>query len=260
MEGARRLGLVFGLVGLLAGCASSSHRAIYSGRLYSVAEVRRAFGQLGLVLHEKHVQPGTVSYQVRFSLSGRPAGPAGTLVVATRRSAVGSSTLPGQETDYANVSMFTKSSSRDEIWGALSALRWGTIAQSKPASGVIVPGKSIGEIRLGDKRKAVEKAFGPGTPGRYRGFVTYFGGHVVVSYEFHGGIYDFVTRLSTRWPGYHMRSGVHIGSTAKDLRRLFVTCGPNSQCSLLEGQWPDALATTFTTRHGKVTGIDMGNA
>jgi hypothetical protein len=254
------------VIATLTACGSSHHVQSsqlvppYSGRLYSVAAVKQAFSQLGLELHGKHVQPGMVSFQVQFSLGGQPAGRAGTLVVATRRSAVGTSPLPGREADYANVAVFTKSGSRDEIWGALSALRWGTIAQGKPASGVIVPGKSIGNIWLGERRKAVEKAFGPGTRGRYRGLVSYFGGHLVVSYEFHDGIYNWVTALSTRWRGYHTRSGIHVGSTAEDLRRLFVTCGSSLGCYVQEGQWPDALATNFMLRNGRVTEIGMGNA
>src|SRR5947207_245457 len=63
MEGASRLAFVFGLLTLLAGCGSTHkpQRTAYSGRLYTVAQVQRAFAALGLQLHRDSTPvPGVV--------------------------------------------------------------------------------------------------------------------------------------------------------------------------------------------------------
>ncbi len=139
-------------------------------------------------------------------------------------------------------------------------LRWEiTAASRRPGSRLIVPGYSIGGIRLGESRQEVEKVFGRGRSTR-RGFVSYVGGHVLVSYWWHDAPTRYVAWLQTSWGGFHTRSGIHVGSTRRELRPLYVTCGGKSGCYLLEGPWPDALATTFTLRAGKVVGIGMGNA
>jgi hypothetical protein len=169
----------------------------------------------------------------------------------------GSLSLPGRATRYANVTAFTKPYVLDEVRGALSALRWGTFAQERPGGQLIVLGKSIGKIWLGERRRAVEKALGPGMP-RRPGVVWYLGGRLVVDYGFHDRVYPWVSYLETRWAGYHTRSGVHVGSSRQDLRRLFVSCERKSLCYLEASPWPDALATSFTMRDGKVVEIDMG--
>jgi hypothetical protein len=157
---------------------------------------------------------------------------------------------------YANVTVFFKPPIIDEVRGSISTLRWGTI-RAKPGSGLIVPGSSIGGIRLGESRKSVEKAFGPGRSTR-RGIVSYFGGHLLVNYWQHDRLYKYVWSLGTRWSGFHTRSGVHVGSTRQELRRLYVTCDNNTECHLLEGRWPDALATSFTMKNSRVAEIGIG--
>jgi len=120
-----------------------------------------------------------------------------------------------------------------------------------------VPGDSIGGVSLGELRRDVEKAFGPGRS-EERGVVSYFGGHLLVDYWFHDRLYKWVGYLETRWGGFHTRSGVHVGSTRKQLRRLYVSCRGN-ECSLLAGPMPDAVGTSFTLRHGKVVEITVGS-
>jgi hypothetical protein len=120
-----------------------------------------------------------------------------------------------------------------------------------------VPGGSIGGIRLGEPRKSVEKAFGSGRSLRH-GVISYFGGHVLLTYDFHDREYNWVAGLWTRWGGFRTRSGVHVGSSRQELRRIYATCDDKTECHLLEGPWPDALATNFTMRNGKVAEIGLG--
>ena len=267
MESARRVALSLVLLALLAACGSS-HRAapaLYRGHLYSVAQVRAAFAQLGLQLQsEPSRAPGLVQLVNNSGIGGEHLGARHHLVdvlVGTRR-APQQRTVTIQQgptvrvTGYANVTVVAKLHVGDEVRGALSALRWGTLSQSKPAARLIVPGKSIGNVWLGEKRKHVEQALGRGKTIR-PGFVTYPGRHLVVVYDFHDRIYPWVSYLETRWSGYQTRSGVHVGSSRQALRSLYATCD-NTACHLLEGPWPDALATNFRLRDGRVTDIAMG--
>jgi hypothetical protein len=179
------------------------------------------------------------------------------VAVATWRATAGAPlSLPGRVTRYANVTAFSKFRVLDEVRGALSALRWGTLSREKAGRDLIVLGESIGSIRLGESRKRVERMFGPGRSGG-RGLVRYFAGHLLVDYDFHDGLYNRVMYLATRWSGFRTRSGVHVGSGRQALRSLYVTC-QNRECHLLSGPWPDALATGFTLKDGKVTEIGMG--
>jgi hypothetical protein len=242
----------------------------YSGRLYSVADVKRAFAQLGWKLVPAPSRPhGLVVLKALWNVPGQDfsgSATGGIVDVATRRTAVGNEpTQATQGMSYANVTAFGRFTTIDNVRGALSALRWGTIAGSKPAADLIVPGKSIGPFRLGDSRAAVEKAFGPGTNrhfwrGGRAGYVSYFGGRVEVSYEFHDGVYNFVTALSTRSPRYHTSSGIHVGSSMQALRKLFVTCVGKTMCYVFAGPMPDALTTSFNLSHGRVSQISFGSA
>jgi hypothetical protein len=244
----------------LAACGSSHRAQRYTGRLYSVRQVERAFAQLGLELQRRSTQEsGLVSFQVRRHLSGLPAGRAGTLVVATRPSTVGTSpSQPGRVRRFANVTVSTRPYDADEVNGAFSALRWRTLAQAKPGRHLIVPGKSIGPIWLGESRKRVERAFGPGRS--TKGGVRYLGGRVLVTYDYHDAPTKYVASLETRWSGFHTRSGARVGSTRGELRPLYVSCAGMDQCYLENGPWPDALGTVFTMKDGRVVGIAIGNA
>ena len=120
---------------------------------------------------------------------------------------------------------------------------------------LIVLGRSVGGIRLGEPRRSVEKALGPGTSTR-RGLVWYFGGRLLVDYWFHDRLTTRVEGLETSWGGFHTRSGLHVGSSRQELRALHVACG-DGECSRAAGQMPDAPGTVFTLRHGKVVRIDV---
>jgi hypothetical protein len=127
--------------------------------------------------------------------------------------------------------------------------------QSTPQNRLIVLGHSVGGIRLGERRRSVEKALGRGRS-RRRGLVWYFGGRLRIDYWFHDGLTTRVEGLETRWGGFHTRSGVHVGSSRQELRALHVTCG-DGECSRAAGPMPDAPGTVFTTRRGKVVQIDI---
>jgi hypothetical protein len=267
----KRLGWVlagFVLATMLAGCGSSQRTPQpYKGRLYSIGQVQGAFAALGLRLHTDSRHPGLAVLVNKHHL-GQPYMRAVprllTVVVADRRhAAVDPASLRkrgrSRLTRYANVTVFYKPSIVDEVRGSISALRWGT-PLAKPGRELIVPGGSIGGIRLGESRKQVEKAFGPGRPMQGGLVRSYFGGRVLLTYVFHETSTNRVEGLWTRWAGFHTRSGVHVGSSRRDLRRIYATCDGKTGCYLLEGPWPDALATSFTLRNGKVAAIRMGNA
>lgn len=276
----RRLAVLLGAVSVLAADAcGSSHDARqpsttgdrfrpshHSGRLYSVRQVKGAFAALGLELHlGARRGPGLVSLvnNARLGPQHIPSPPQLVkVVVATRRQAAQGTLFPKGDhisvTRYANVTVFSKPSVLDQVRAAVSALRWGTASNfGKPGKGLIVLASSINGIWLGESRARVEKAFGPGRSTR-RGLVWYFGGHLLVNYWFHDRLYNFVEYLQTRWSGYHARSGVHVGSTRRELRPLYVTCS-QEDCSLLAGPMPDAVGTVFKMRHGRVVEIAVGS-
>ena len=276
----RRLASLLAAVGVLAAASAcgSSHdarlgasdhrfrRDPYSGRFYSVRQVRRAFAALGLELHVgARKAPGLVTLlnDARLGPQHIPRPPRiVTVVVATRRKAAESTRFGRgphtQITRYANVTVFSKPNFLDQVRAAVSALRWGTASSlGKPARGLIVLGDSIDGIRLGESRTSVEKRFGRGRS-TGRGLVSYFGGHLLVDYWFHDGLYKQVEYLQTRWGGYRTRSGVHVGSSRRELRRLYVTCR-EQYCGLMAGPMPDAVGTSFTMRHGKVVEITVGS-
>jgi hypothetical protein len=261
-----------------AGACASSHRVhvgsshlrvggtAYSGHLYSVGEVSRAFAALGLELHRApRPAPGLVSLvnNARLGSQHIPSPPhAVTVYVVTKRLAVERAQVERrrstQVTRYANITVVSKPYLLYQVRGAVSALRWGTAASlAKPARGLIVLGSSIDGIRLDESRTDVEKAFGVGRS-RQRGLVSYFGGHVIVNYWFHDGLYKRVEYLETRWHGYRTRSGVHVGSSRRALHPLYPTCAKGN-CVLLAGPGPDPVGTTFTIRHGKIVDITIGS-
>ena len=266
-----------GVLATANACASShqahprtnNHRyrsATYSGRLYSVRQVKRAFAGLGLELHvAARRASGVVSLvnDARLGPQHIPSPPrVVTVLVATRRQAAESTLiLPGRHTHvtrYANVTAFSKPDVLDQTRAAVSALRWGGVSGfAKAGKRLIVLGNSIGAIWLGESRTNVEKKFGLGHSTR-RGLVSYFGGHLLVNYWFHDGLYKHVEYLQTRWEGYSTRSGVHVGSSRRELRPLYVTCRKGN-CFLLAGPMPDPVGTVFTIRHGKVVEITVGS-
>ena len=263
----------------MASSCGSSHRTqlssndlgvrsvAYSGRLYSVREVRRAFAALGLELHRgPRPAPGVVLLVNNARLGPQhipsPRRVVTVFVVTRRHAAHSTQREAGSDTRvtrYANITVVSKPGFLDQVRSAVSALRWGTASSlGRPGRDLIVPGNSVDGIRLGESRTNVEKAFGVGRSIR-RGVVSYFGGHVIVNYWFHDGLYKQVEYLETRWSGYRTRSGVHVGSSRRELRHLYVTCAKGS-CVLLAGPEPDPVGTSFTMRHGKAVDIIIGSS
>lgn len=120
---------------------------------------------------------------------------------------------------------------------------------------LIVLGRSIAGIRLGESRANVQQALGKGRTTQ-RGLVSYFGGRLVVNYWFHDGLTTRVQALQTRWAGFHSRSGIHVGSSRAHVRALHFACGDGT-CSRAAGPMPDAPGTVLTMRRGKVAKIDI---
>jgi hypothetical protein len=162
-----------------------------------------------------------------------------------------------QVTRYANVTVVLRPGVLlYQVRSAVSALRWGIASSSaKPGRGLIVLGSSIGGIRLDELRTNVEKAFGGGRS-RRRGLVSYFGGHLIRQLLVPRRLVQAgpVSGDAVEWLA---RSGVHVGSSRRELGPLYVTC-EKGNCVLLAGPLPDPVATDFTMRHGKVVDITIG--
>ncbi len=137
----------------------------------------------------------------------------------------------------------------------LSAFGGSRSEQRLPENRLIVPGLSVGGVRLSEPRRSVEKAFGQGTSTR-RGLVWYFGRRLLVDYWFHDQLTGRVEGLETTWGSFRTRSGVHVGSSRRELRSLHVTCFGN-ECSRATNPMPDAPGIVFTMRSGKVIRIDV---
>jgi hypothetical protein len=125
-----------------------------------------------------------------------------------------------------------------------------------PKDRLIVLGRSIGPISLRESRAAVRRALGPGTRAS-RGVVSYFDGRLRVSYWFHDGLTDRVEYIETTWPGFHTRTGAHVGTSRGALRLPRGSCS-DQECDLSSGTGPDHPGTVFALRSGKVARIAVG--
>jgi hypothetical protein len=127
------------------------------------------------------------------------------------------------------------------------------VQQQTSPSQLIVPNHSIGPIRLGEPRRAVEKSFGPGK--LRHGWVSYFGGHILIDYVYKVRLTKHVQAIRTSWSGYRTQSVIRAGSNLQEVRHLLPggACGgPNAACEL--GQ-PGAPGTMFMMRRGRVAWI-----
>lgn len=123
-----------------------------------------------------------------------------------------------------------------------------------PGNRLIVPARSMGDIRVGEPRKLVARALGPGKRiGRY--YRSYLHGRLRILYSYHDAYTGLAQALITRWSGYRTRSGVHVGSPRRALDGLHLTCF-NRECR--SGGNPDHAGTLFTLRHGLVSKIYVG--
>ena len=81
-----------------------------------------------------------------------------------------------------------------------------------PENRLIVLDYSIGPVWLGESRKSVEKAFGPGTRSGRCG-ASYFGGRLEVNYCPKEDPTRYVAAIWTHWAGFHTRSGLRVGAS-----------------------------------------------
>jgi hypothetical protein len=125
-----------------------------------------------------------------------------------------------------------------------------------PTKRVIVLGRSIGAISLGEARKSVRQTLGPGKR-LSRGVFSYFGDRVLISYWFHDQLRQRVNYIKTTWSGFHTRSGVHVGTSRLDLHLPAGSC-LNGICGLAASKGADAPGTGFGIRRGRVVWIAVG--
>ena len=84
----------------------------------------------------------------------------------------------------------------------------------------------------------------------------YFGGRLTVDYVYKvGPPTKRVQSIRTTWSGFHTESGIHVGSSLEDVRRvLHAQCaGSNDACNV--GHGPGGPGTMLWMRHGKVAWI-----
>jgi hypothetical protein len=125
-----------------------------------------------------------------------------------------------------------------------------------PKDRVIVLGRSIGPVSLDEPRTEVRRALGRGKRSR-RGIVSYFGGRLIVDYWFHDDLTNRVAYIKTTSPGFHTRSGVHVGSSRAALHLPRGSC-LGQICAVAANKGPDAPGTGFGIRAGKIAWIDVG--
>src|SRR6266498_1271255 len=125
-----------------------------------------------------------------------------------------------------------------------------------PKERLIVLGRSIGAISLGEERATVRRTLGPGKRSS-RGVVSYFGGRLLISYWFHDGLTHRVNYIKTTWDGFHTRSGVHVGTSRRDLHLPRGSCSDRT-CGLAAVNGADAPGTSFGIRDSKIAWIAVG--
>ena len=127
---------------------------------------------------------------------------------------------------------------------------------SLPKNKGIVLGRSIGAISLGERRTSVRRALGGGKR-LSRGAFSYFGGRLLISYWFHDQLTPRVNYIKTTWSGFHTRSGVHVGTSQRDLRLPAGSCA-HGTCGIAARKGADAPGTGFGIRQAKVAWIAVG--
>jgi hypothetical protein len=127
---------------------------------------------------------------------------------------------------------------------------------TQPKDRLIVLGRSIGAIALGERRTSVRRTLGSGKR-LSRGVFSYFGGRLLISYWFHDQLTPRVNYIKTTWSGFHTRSGVRVGTNRRDLHLPGGSC-VNGTCGLAAGKGADAPGTGFGIRRGKIAWIAVG--
>ena len=125
-----------------------------------------------------------------------------------------------------------------------------------PNDRLIILGRSIGPISLGERLGTVGRTLGPGKRLK-RGVFSYFGGRLLISYWFHDQLTDQVSYIKTTWAGFHGRPGVHVGASPRDLHLPRGSCSQGT-CGLAAGKGADAPGTSFGIRDRKIAWIGVG--
>ena len=127
-----------------------------------------------------------------------------------------------------------------------------TTASAFSQNRLIVLDRSIGRVHLGESRGDLENALGRGTSSH--GWVSYFGGRLLVDYTFKVRKTRHVQALVTGWSGFRTHSAIHVGSTVQEVRRrLHIPCGSGSCFSGAPGK-PSSI---LFTRRGRVVRIEV---
>jgi hypothetical protein len=130
-------------------------------------------------------------------------------------------------------------------------------ASVSPENRLIVLDHSIGPVSLGESRKRVEKALGPGTRMQRCG-ATYFGGRLEVNYCPKEYPTKYVAGIWTHWAGFHTRSGLRVGASRQMASSIpGMTCGSGFCDHYLRPRHADGPVTDITTRHRTVTEIGV---
>ncbi len=101
-----------------------------------------------------------------------------------------------------------------------------------PNDRLIILGRSIGPISLGERLGTVGRTLGPGKRLK-RGVFSYFGGRLLISYWFHDQLTDQVSYIKTTWAS-------------------------QGTCGLAAGKGADAPGTSFGIRDRKIAWIGVG--
>jgi hypothetical protein len=138
---------------------------------------------------------------------------------------------------------------------AVAMTACGSSRQALPKNRLIVLGRSIGPISLGERRSAVTRTLGSGKQVR-RGVASYFGGRLFVNYWFHDELTERVSDIETTWAGFHTRTGVRVGSSRRDLHIPRGSC-LGDLCAVAASKGPDAPGTGFRIRKHKIARINV---
>jgi len=128
---------------------------------------------------------------------------------------------------------------------------------STPANRLVVLNQSIGPVRLGESRVALEKTLGRGT--REPCGASYFGGRLLVGFCPKDTPVAYVAVISTRWAGFHTRSGLRVGASREKASSLpGMICGVGFCDEYIRPRHADGPLTDIRTRHRRVTAILIG--